>query len=66
MYKRSPTRMISARNAASNPLWFGMLVVDVSEIQANLPPECGQHIALSVSNLFNLLSDYNPRPDSGR
>jgi hypothetical protein len=41
--------MISARNAASNPLWFGTLIVDVSGVrlpgeakQNNLPPESGQ------------------------
>jgi hypothetical protein len=41
--------MINARNAASNPLYFGMLIVDVSEVklpgegkQNNLPPESGQ------------------------
>jgi hypothetical protein len=43
--------MISARNAASNPLQSGMLIVDVSELklpgeakQNNLPTECGQPI----------------------
>jgi hypothetical protein len=44
--------MISARNAASsNPLEFGMLIVDVNEVklpgeakQYSLPPECGQLI----------------------
>jgi hypothetical protein len=43
--------MISARNAANDPLLFGMLIVDVSEVklpgeakQNNLAPECGQPI----------------------
>jgi hypothetical protein len=51
MYKRSWTRMIIARNAASNPFQFGVLIVDISEVklpdeakQYNLPPECGQPI----------------------
>jgi hypothetical protein len=43
--------MLSALNAASNPLQFGMLIVDVGEVklpgvakQNNLPLECGQPI----------------------
>jgi hypothetical protein len=43
--------MISAQSAANNPLLFGMLTIDVSEVklpdeakQNILPPECEQPI----------------------